>query len=182
MKKLLLISTILLTSTICFGQSKPLLFSDVIKSDSTDKATLFATINDWFATNYKSLSDVIQMVDKDAGILIAKGAFKYYKKGFRYECYNGFVDYTIKVYVKDNRYKVIITDFRHSVKSGGQKFCSLGLITTAQSYVRNKHNNKQDTVVWNEIKVKAEEYSNQIFKSFNEKTNEQNKPLINDDW
>ena len=75
-KYILLISLITILTNNSFSQEN-LTFSKIIKADSVSKTELFVVINDWFASNYNSANDVIQMSDKDAGIIIGKGSLKY---------------------------------------------------------------------------------------------------------
>lgn len=55
--------------------------------------------------------------------------------------YNGTIDYTIKVYVKDDRFKVVLTDFNHSGLS-----INLGQLKTNEIYatkgIYKKYNNE----------------------------------------
>ena len=159
-----------------------LTFSKVIKADSLDKTSLFVIINDWFASTYNSANDVIQMTDKDAGVLIGKGVFEYSFGKLSYSCYDGHVKYTIKVYVKDKRFKVILTNFIHSVNVGHGHSCNLGLITMDELYATSGMSKKYHNRVWRDIKIKAQIYSNKIFKSLENKVNESKTNLIDDNW
>ena len=77
MKKiLLLLSLVIISTIISFGQDA-LVFSKVIQTDSIGKAKLFAAIHDWFATTYNSANDVIQMADKEEGTIIGNGSMTY---------------------------------------------------------------------------------------------------------
>ncbi len=140
-----------------------LTFTKVIQTDSISSTDLFIKVNDWFATVYNTANKVIQMADKDAGIIIGNGAFIYSYGKFGFSCYDGFIEYTIKVYVKDNRFKVEMTNFNHTVDINHG--CPLGLITTAEVYTTTGISKNYHNKVWNDIKVKAEAYSNEIFKA-----------------
>ena len=52
-------------------------FTKIIQADSMSKTDLFININDWFASVYNTSNDVIQMADKDAGIIIGNGVLFY---------------------------------------------------------------------------------------------------------
>lgn len=182
MRKINLIIGILIFTTLTLSAQDNLTFEKVIETDSVGKATIFATINDWFATSYNSANDVIQMADKDAGIIVGNGSMSFSYGGMSYLCYEGYIKYTIKVYVKDNRYKVVLTNFNHSVKPGNGAQCALGLITTADVYTTKGMSKKYQNNVWNGIKLKAEQYSNEIFASLENKTKEIKIEKVGDDW
>jgi len=170
-----LMTGFIILMTINLSAQDVISFEKVIKTDSIGKALLFSKIHEWFATTYNSANDVIQMVDKDAGIIIGKGSMKYFYG--KHSSYNGNINYTIKVYVKDNRYKVILSNFKHS----GLGF-DLGLITSAKIYATKGMYKKYHNKAWDDIKLKIEQYSNGIFNSLENKTKNNNDIKIGDDW
>jgi len=75
MKSLLTIFSTIIISAISFGQTT---VSEIVKVDSTlKKATLFSNGLTWFAYQFKSSNDVIQMKDLESGKIIGKGIFEY---------------------------------------------------------------------------------------------------------
>ena len=182
MKKMNLLFGLLLIASLNINAQENLKFEKVIKTDSIGKSLLYATINDWFASTYNSANDVIQMSDKDAGIIIGNGSMSYSKKGMFYMCYSGYLKYTIKVYVKDNRFKVVLTNFNHSVKVGNWPQCALGTLTTESVYATKGMSKKYHNNTWNDLKVTAEEYSNEIFESLEKKTKNIKAESVGDDW
>ncbi len=99
----------------------------------------------------------------------------------RYSCFSGYIKYSIKVYVKDNKCKVVLTNFRHFVKIGNSSTCQLGVITTSAVYTDFGLSKKFQNKVWVDIKEKVQIYSNATFsslESFLNKIKESN----NDDW
>ena len=87
------------------------IFTDVVTVDSTvKKEELFNRARVWFVTEYRSANDVIQMQDKDAGIIIGKGSF-IVSNGVGIMINTLKVANTIKLYFKDGKYKYEITDF-----------------------------------------------------------------------
>jgi hypothetical protein len=170
MKKFIVTISFVLAIIYSHSQNE-LSFSKVIQTDSIAKTNLFIAVNDWFATNYKSANDVIQMADKEAGTIIGKGTEKYNYGKPSYLCYDGYLNYTVKVYVKDNRFKVDLTNFVHKINLGNAPTCELGLLTNSEYYTdkgmnKNFHNN-----TWKDLKTKAENISNQIFKALEENIN-----------
>ena len=72
MKKLLLSLLLMLVTLTVFSQEE-LKFSKVIQSETkADKKQLYAVLRSFVATYYHNSKEVIQMDDKDAGILICK--------------------------------------------------------------------------------------------------------------
>lgn len=139
-----------------------LTFTKVIQTDSISRTNLFVKVNDWFEDVYGSTKKVIQTPDKDAGIIICNGAFPYSYGKWSFACYDGYIEYTIKVYVKDNGFKVEMTNYKHFDNSGYG--CALGLITTAEVYTTTGISKNDHNKVWNDIKLKAENHSNGFFR------------------
>jgi hypothetical protein len=82
-------------------------FTELVTVDSSlTQEILHYKAKEWFAQSFRSANDVIQMDDKDAGIIIGKGLFS-----TRYTV--GDIHFTMKVQVKDGRYKYWISNFIH---------------------------------------------------------------------
>lgn len=119
MKKFLVIITLFICNAI-HAQDKmfdvlPLqdgkvVYTGVVEVDSANKDVLYSRAKKWFAEEYKSAQNVIQLDDKDAGEVLGKGLFKSYFTVFM-EAQDVSVYHTVKIYVKDNKYKYEITDF-----------------------------------------------------------------------
>jgi len=184
MKTIKLIVGLIVLTSLNLSAQETLSFEKVIKTDSVGKKIIFATINDWFATTYNSSNDVIQMNDKDAGILIGKGLFEYNSNRHpffsQYE-YDGNIKYTIKIYVKDNRYKVVLTDFEHLGDLTRPSY-SFSIITTAEDSGYKGPYQKFHNENWRDIKLECEEYSKDIFTSLENKTKNIKVETSGDDW
>lgn len=90
-------------------------YTEVVAVDSVlTKSDLYTRVRQWFAKNYKSANSVIQMDDKDAGVIVGKALMQVYHKGLGLIFESGYINYTVSVYVKDGRYKYEITDFYHT--------------------------------------------------------------------
>ena len=178
MRKAIIILVIILTTIAVNAQTiseipkKNLSFEKVIQTENINKTDLFISVNEWFATSYNSANDVIQMSDKEAGKIIGKGVMNCNMDGN--SSYDGKINYTINVAIKDNRYKVILSNFTHTGKG-----ISLGLITNEEIYstkgMLKKYNNK----AWKDIKLMIEDYCNNIFTDISKKANNSN---TDDDW
>ncbi len=116
--KAILFLTFLLSSTTGFGQlidelpkdeSGSLNFNEVIQLEGNSKAELYLRSKQFFVDVFKSANDVIQMDDKEAGIIIGKGFNDIYIKvmGMNTPIQ---MWYSIKIQSKDNRYKYEIYD------------------------------------------------------------------------
>ena len=149
-------------------------FTKIIQADSMSKTDLFININDWFASVYNTSNDVIQMADKDAGIIIGNGVLFYKPKRLDLKSYGGHVEYTIKVYIKDSKFKVEITNFRHF--GSGYSF---GNITTAEMHKTTGLYKNEYNRAWNDVKTKIEAYCAEIFESLENSVKNTNK---NENW
>ncbi len=176
MKKSIMLLFLVLTIQI-YGQ-EPISYEKVIKADGVNKSDLFFMINDWIATKYNSAQDVIQLSDKEKGAIIVKGLIDYYYGEKRTNnSYNGNLAYTLKVYVKDNRYKVIITSVNHEGVS------SLGLITSDSLHtIKKGWMKKYNNDAWKNVKLKSWQFANNIFASLEKATSQQNSEIENDEW
>jgi hypothetical protein len=85
-------------------ENTDIIFYTVIDGLNSPKDELFVTALSYFAINYNSANDVIQLNDKDAGLIIAKGIFQI-ESGI----VNTFCDHTIRIDVKEGRARIILT-------------------------------------------------------------------------
>ncbi len=87
-------------------------YTGVIQVDSSGKDELYDRAMRWFITTYLSPKDVIDLEDRENREIIGKGSLKivYY---FR----DPYIDYTISIIAKDNRFKYTITDLSYSENS-----------------------------------------------------------------
>ena len=169
---------------ISVNAQKALSFEKVNKADSISKEQLFVSIYDWFATTYNDSKEVIQMSDKEQGLIVGKGNVKYLPlpNQLMYKCYHGYINYNIKAYIKDNRYKVVVDQFNHqgTYESAGQ--CDLGIITDSELFTKTGWAAKQKNQIWKHLQVFVEGYSIMLFDLLEKKTNEINVELASDDW
>lgn len=87
------------------------MFTNLIKVDTTlTKDKLYSAGAEWFATTYHNARFVLQMQDKDAGVIIGKGSFEYTVSGTNRQA----VSYTVKLSFKNGRMKYEIFDFLSS--------------------------------------------------------------------
>lgn len=87
-------------------------YTNVIQVDSFSKDELYKRAKRWFIDTYKSGKDVIQLDDKENGEIVGKGFFEETWMVTFYAGQNVNVWQTIKIHMKDGRYKYEISDFR----------------------------------------------------------------------
>ena len=121
MKKIFL-SLILMSPVILIAQSGvfPLVdckinYTEIVKIDSSiNKATLFLNAKMFFVNEFKSAKDVIQLEDRESGTIIGKGYFTYNWDMGKNSYVEMKIWHTIKLTIKDGKYRYEITDFIHS--------------------------------------------------------------------
>ena len=183
MKTIITIITVFILSVPIHAQ-EPLAFEKIIYANDATKDQLFVSIYDWFATTYNDSKEVIQMSDKEQGLIVGKAIVKYLNinQKMSYVCYNGSIDYTIKVYIRDNRYKVVIDNFIHAGNPSSSSFCDIGLIDNREIYMESGWGTKPKNNTWKHLQVFVEGYSIMLFDLLEKKTNEINVELASDDW
>lgn len=159
---LLLLFLNLLALQRVIGQ-EPLSFSHIVTSDSIGKENLYNRLYYWVAKSYKSSNDVIQMADKSAGVFVLKATMRYYGPIFFPYYYDGYIDYTFTVFIKDDRFKVTLSNFKHDARLSTSKGPSFGLITDSPTYATRGFKMDEKNMVWNHMQEYVEEYSKEIF-------------------
>ncbi len=151
-----LLSIFLILTIPSFGQNEKLfdilpikegkvIYTDVVIVDSTDKVKLYSKVKKWFIEQYKSAKDVIQLDDKENGEVIGKGFFETnWQNSFISELKVN-VWHTIKIYIKDNRFKYEITNFTLKYYVGGTRYSTGSTVEEAiedfgKDRVRNTKN------------------------------------------
>lgn len=172
MKKLFLIGTLAFLTMVATAQeAKNLSFTQVIKVENKSKSDIYSGLRAWVAKYYRSAQSVIQMDDRESGVIIVKALFPYNFGKMMYAAYEGKVDYTLKLQARDGRFRAEMDNFIHSIgidhATHTNKNCNLGLITTAELYTDKGAQKKFHNNVWNDIKAKAEAESLEAFKSLN---------------
>lgn len=160
----------------------PVTFSKVVQAEGMTKDALYSSIHDWFIANYKSANDVMVTSDKEGGLIVGKGVIIYDYGKTTYSCYKGYIKYTIRVTIKDNRYKVELENFYHTVNLGNSAACALGDITTAAIYTDKGIAKSLHNTVWADIKAKLDKFSNDIYSSIEEQTKKSKTGNNGENW
>lgn len=85
-----------------------IVYSEIVNVDSVSAKVLYVRAHQWFANTFKSAQDVIQLDDKEAGIMIGKGFFE------AVSARNNLivsVYFTVEIQTKDGRYKYVFSNF-----------------------------------------------------------------------
>jgi hypothetical protein len=86
----------------------------IVDSIPLSKTELYVRAKAFLANSFNSLQHVIQMDDKEAGVIICKGSMDVLSKGTFGIKYINNVDFTIKIDIKEGKYRAIISDLRHT--------------------------------------------------------------------
>ena len=138
--------------TLSFSQNG-LTYSEIIKQDSVSKEELYDRAALWFSVTFNSSSDVIKLQGKEQGQIIGKAIIPYNPTVFICsDLTRGYIRYTIKIFVKEERYKYEIADFIHHPNSN--RGYGMNLITTEDEcpYKHKNTSKKWNDKVWNDIK------------------------------
>ena len=157
MKKIMYSLVFILSAFTSYSQFKEP-YSEIVSTDTLLKRNdLFINSKKFFVDVYKSGKDVIQMEDKEAGIIIGKGYFSVIWKASFLFSYDIQIWHTIKISVKDGKYKYEIYDFNykyylpggdHSV-GGWQE----GILTNFKGHNHEKVLTEVDSKVKEEISL-----------------------------
>lgn len=121
MKRNILFLFMTILSLNCFSQKyefplssdkSEIHYSEVVSLDSISKDLLFGKTKEWFVSKFISYKTICQLEDKTSGIIIVKPIFDVYSYAVG-KTKIGIVEYTLKIQVKDGRYKYEIYDIRH---------------------------------------------------------------------
>ena len=125
MKKLILISFAALMISLSFGQTN----FNWEKTDSVAKTQLqiYSDTKMFIAKTWKSAKDVIQNDDKEAGVILIKGA-AIMKESFMMQEYVYVYNYNLTFKMKENKYKIILDNVvcsRAYMEKGGASATSI---------------------------------------------------------
>lgn len=167
MKKALLLFVLMSLTLFTRAQEnnyEELKFFKVIQSENNaDKNSLYAALRSFMAIYYANSQNVIQMDDKDAGILIGKATSVFDSPSMMLSAYEGWLDYNLKLQARDGRVRVEVSHFFHHNKPGNQKKAQLGVLTKADEYTDKGMQKKYHNKVWLMLKEQAAKISSDIF-------------------
>ena len=87
----------------------------VVQVEGATAAQLYARGKLWFAEAFIDSKNVLEVEDKETGVLVGKGTIPYEPNVFISSgVIRGHIGFTVKILVKDGRYKYTLTDFTHT--------------------------------------------------------------------
>lgn len=92
------------------AENQQVTYQGVVEVPGASKDQLFDRALEWMAKTYQSANDVVQIKDKEQGKLLAKGGILFFTES---KVPAGFVMHTQTIYVRDGRYKYVMTGFKH---------------------------------------------------------------------
>jgi|GEM_PF-3264333 len=93
--------------------NKKILYQKILNLDSVKSEEIYLRSKIFITENYKSSNDVIQLDDKENGLIIVKGVYDldgYYET-------NAIIRHTLKIYIKNGKCKIDISDFYCEIRS-----------------------------------------------------------------
>lgn len=139
MKKIILALLVITLSLRSFGQSNT---SDVVTVDSTlKKQTLYSNALAFFALEFKSASDVIQMKDSETGTIIGKGIVNDQNVTITIVCKDGKYKYNVDVNivqchnVNENIIFKVQNFGMNRAESVGKLVCVNGILTIPTEFI-----------------------------------------------
>lgn len=178
--------TFFLFTSVIFAQTpklpidsitKEITYSEVVKLDSTfTKDKLFSNAKLWISKTFNSSKSIIDTEDKQEGVIIIKPMFQAYHRALGMDHNSGHIEYTLKIFIKDGKYKYEITDFYHN-----------GRYNNFQTYGNcTKMINTKDKVMGISYQKKYDYYLKQIDEHSNALINDIKKSMSqsikNNDW
>lgn len=112
-------------------------FSLIIDSLQKSKNDLYLQMKSWVTEKYVSANDVIQLDDKEAGLIIVKGVLQY-EDWITYR-----QPHTLKIQLKDNKCRIILTNiYLHYTFNGVKVENNIEKIIIEELYKQNGKPNK----------------------------------------
>lgn len=162
--RLILLSSMLLATAAGYAQKLPvdsetqkITYTEVVEIPGAKKDDLYSKAKAWFVTATGATKLALELEDKETGKLLGKVNNSVKVKNPPMGMYEvGFVNYTISIIVKDDKYKYTFTDFNH--ESGGMKdVTSSGPLENKKSGARPMTGGMPTGYQWGKIKEVTEE-------------------------
>lgn len=93
-----------------------IVFSEVVQVDGKSKNDLYFSARKWFVNSFKSSQNVIQLDDKDEGLIVGKANLDV-RLSSKHRQNAGHVSFTVKIEFKDGRYRYNFTNLWHEAGS-----------------------------------------------------------------
>lgn len=136
-------------------------FQEIIDAPNKSKSEIYTAAREWFAKSFVSANAVLQMDDKDSGVLVGKGKI------------GSSMDILIKVETKDGRLRYTLTDIVYSL--GTMKYNAEVILSDENLYRKNGSVKAAPKAIKEELLV----YNAKFIQSIRNAINTNNS---NDDW
>jgi len=161
---------ILLTFNFNLSAQGELEYSEVVELNEVSKDVLYSRGLIWFAETFNDSRDVIEIKDREGGLIIGNVFFKYYApKGLKYVDANGYIQYQVKVMFREGRTKIVLNSFTHRPK---YEPYSLGILTKSENYPYTKvykgFSDKWHQKIWENLKVGVPLHAEYLLSNFKE--------------
>jgi hypothetical protein len=164
-----LIFAMLLMPLVAMSQTNKVEFSEVLQAKDVAASNLFVRAKLWFADSFEDSKRVLEVDDKDAGILSGKGAFAYEPNVLSgNSSIRGTIRFSLKITVKDGRYKIELSDFRHLPISISNPV-SFGFITLSDGPASNWSTKNVRKKIWKHMQDECESHAKELIESLKTK-------------
>ena len=183
MKNLLFFVFLWVSATSATAQDK-IIFTDVVEVPGANKDVLYNRALEWFNNNFNNPNFVMQLTDSENGKIFAKTNIPYDPSKFSMGGIagaRGKIDFNIKLYFKDERFKYELTDFEHIPYTNGAK--SFGILTTDENSPITSYGGmkKRASFLWEDLKSLATATGNSLAQSLTENLKKESESE-NEDW
>jgi uncharacterized protein with TBP-like fold DUF4468 len=150
----------------------PLVFAEVIEAAGVPRDELYARAKVWFVAAFIDSKQILEVEDKTEGLLVGKGSIPYEPKMLRQMPLHGQIHFTLKVVVKDGRFRYELSNFTHRASEtfvpglGKVTQVDFGLITTSDEPPESKIlYKKPKQKAWEEMKQMSNAVAIQLIAS-----------------
>jgi len=156
------------------GPVTPLQFQEVVQIDGVTKNQLYDAALAWFPSTFRSGKEVLQIQNKEAGMLVGTGSEPYtYSQQMLWvaSLYTGRIVYRVTIDVKDGRYRFTVDGFVHESTTKGGIY-SFGQLTTDRripATVGMGLTEDDRATMWAEIRRRATTLAAELGKSLKER-------------
>lgn len=109
-------------------------FTKVIEIPNTTKEELYTRALSYFTYNYNSGDDVVQIKDKEQGVIVGKGVYPKVHVGISILTTTVHVTHILRIDIKDNKVRVILTLQQYKITISGSGAPSHDTYNVADRY------------------------------------------------
>ena len=121
-------------------------FSRVVESPGKSVSELYVLLNYWFVTTFNDANSVVQLSDKELGVIIATGYLPKIATHDAFRSYSVAINPVVRIDVKDERTRITLTIPYYTItKYLGQYGTYSNKQTINNSYPLNKKDNRKNT-------------------------------------